>query len=289
MFSLLWSMSKSKLPTIPLYKLYLFIFIPPLISIVFLIWSAIMYFSLDDPSIFTKRCNQTLSIFNIYFCVNKKKIMLLPKLVPTVIPKSTNNNNQVSLPKTTINNIGVDTPNPSNNHNNYNNNNNSSSNHNNHNHNNNYYQKEISQSPASKYITQISSSATTASTTTPIHCTNNDNHHFSGSNNLFSSNNNYQNLVLPNGNRVKVEISDQITFQQLKTLVSQSYKAGAFTVSMSADKNDQSKQLKAVNWTKVLTIDAFKKMHPLGLVSNSEVEFNDGTDGLIVKFYVHAA
>ncbi|GAM25263.1 hypothetical protein SAMD00019534_084380 [Acytostelium subglobosum LB1] len=95
-------------------------------------------------------------------------------------------------------------------------------------------------------------------------------------------------LVLPNGNRLRLDISDQLTFQQLKTIIGRSYAGPNYTISLSSDKNDQSKILKAVNWTKVLTLDNFKKMYPLGLVSNSTIEFNDGTDSFIVKFYVHA-
>eukprot|EP01133_Synstelium_polycarpum_P019195 gene19195-22995_t len=95
-------------------------------------------------------------------------------------------------------------------------------------------------------------------------------------------------FVLPNGSEVKQNISDDITFQQIKTLIATMYKGPNYTLSLSNNAQDSSKVLKAVNWTKVLTLDNFKKKHPLGLVSQSEVEFDDGSDSLICKFYILA-
>ncbi|EGG21309.1 hypothetical protein DFA_01190 [Cavenderia fasciculata] len=90
-------------------------------------------------------------------------------------------------------------------------------------------------------------------------------------------------FVLPGGKQVKDKIENDITFQNLKQVIGKYANSSTFSLALSSD---GSKPIKAVNWTKLNTIDTFKKSFPLGLINNNEIEFNDNTDSFICKIYV---
>ncbi|KAN0004655.1 hypothetical protein ACTFIU_001893 [Dictyostelium citrinum] len=96
-------------------------------------------------------------------------------------------------------------------------------------------------------------------------------------------------IKLPNGGIVKVFFQESLTIKQLKQTIAQSIPGAnedSLVISLSSNTADQTKIVKAINWTKFLTIDCVKKAHPLGFVNASSIEFPDGTDSFIMKLFV---
>ncbi|KAM9984582.1 hypothetical protein ACTFIY_009020 [Dictyostelium cf. discoideum] len=96
-------------------------------------------------------------------------------------------------------------------------------------------------------------------------------------------------IKLPNGGIVKVFFQESLTIKQLKQTIAQSIPGSnedSLVISLSPNTADQTKIVKAINWTKYLTIDCVKKAYPLGFVNASSIEFPDGTDSFIMKLYV---
>jgi len=97
-------------------------------------------------------------------------------------------------------------------------------------------------------------------------------------------------IVLPNGGRIRQLMNNDVTIAQIKTIVVNALPPGTpqekISLSLSSDPKDVNKIVKAIGWTKFLLIDCVKKQYPMGFISNSTIEFNDGTDSFIMKLFV---
>ncbi|EGC38454.1 hypothetical protein DICPUDRAFT_45854 [Dictyostelium purpureum] len=96
-------------------------------------------------------------------------------------------------------------------------------------------------------------------------------------------------IKLPNGGVVKPLLNESVTVKQLKDIIKQSIPGATdsnIIVSLSQNPADLTKRISAIGFTKYLTIDAVKKAYPMGFINNSSIEFNDGSDSMIMKLYV---
>ncbi|KYQ89429.1 hypothetical protein DLAC_10093 [Tieghemostelium lacteum] len=107
---------------------------------------------------------------------------------------------------------------------------------------------------------------------------------------ILTTNMNYNCMViLPNGAHNRVHYKNDITIDQLRDSIVKMIPGTTkdkLVISLSSNPNDQTKIVKAIGWTKFLSIDVVKKQYTLGFIDNAEIEFNDGTDSFIMKLYV---